>query len=69
MVWQGSLCELTGNAFSTDTHSGNVDLTSIVPFLGKSQLQILSLVTSTILALAHTSTSWAVTERILLRDE
>ena len=49
--------------------SGNLDLPPYLPFLGKSQLQILSFFTSAILALSHIFTSWAVTERVLLRDE
>lgn len=51
------------------TNSGNVDLTHVLFFLGNTQLQILSFLTSFLLATAHFSTSWAVTERILLRDE
>lgn len=51
------------------TYSGNVDLTHILFFLGNTQLQILSFLTSFLLATAHFSTSWAVTERVLLRDE
>lgn len=51
------------------TRRGNVDLTHILRWLGRTQLQILSFLTSMLLALAHTSTSWAVTERVLLRDE
>jgi solute carrier family 45 protein 1/2/4 len=48
---------------------GSVDLTKVLGWLGKTQLQILSLLTCLVLVLAHTSTSWAVTERVLLRDE
>ncbi|KAL7422583.1 hypothetical protein Q5752_003231 [Cryptotrichosporon argae] len=48
---------------------GNVDLTPYLPFLGRSQLQILSFLTSAVLAVAHALTSWAVTERVLLRDD
>ena len=49
--------------------SGNLDLPPVFPWLGKSQLQILSFITSAILLVAHAFTSWAVTERVLLRDE
>lgn len=49
--------------------SGNLDLPPMLPWLGKTQLQILSFVTSAILMVAHGFTSWAVTERVLLRDE
>jgi solute carrier family 45 protein 1/2/4 len=48
---------------------GALDLPPVLPFLGKSQLQILSFITSAILIVAHTFTSWGVTERVLLRDE
>ncbi|WRT68682.1 uncharacterized protein IL334_005661 [Kwoniella shivajii] len=48
---------------------GNLDLPPVLPFLGKSQLQILSFMTSAILMISHTFTSWAVSERVLLRDD
>lgn len=54
---------------AANQHSGNLDLPPYLPFLGKTQLQILSFVTSLILLTAHSFTSWAVTERVLLRDD
>ncbi|WVQ80005.1 hypothetical protein IAT38_002106 [Cryptococcus sp. DSM 104549] len=48
---------------------GNLDLPPVLPFLGKTQLQILSFITSAILMVSHTFTSWAVSERVLLRDD
>ena len=79
VVSQASLCEFEAkdraasghmsNSDSLTCHSGNLDLPPYFPFLGKSQLQILSFITSAILLLCHIFTSWAVTERILLRDE
>ncbi|ORY32115.1 major facilitator superfamily domain-containing protein [Naematelia encephala] len=48
---------------------GGLNLQPVLPFLGKTQLQILSFITSSILLLTHTFTSWAVTERVLLRDD
>lgn len=51
------------------TGRGNLDLPPVFPWLGKNQLQILSFITSVILLVAHAFTSWAVTERVLLRDE
>ncbi|WWC90419.1 uncharacterized protein L201_005354 [Kwoniella dendrophila CBS 6074] len=48
---------------------GNLDLPPVLPFLGKTQLQILSFMTSAILIISHTFTSWAVSERVLLRDD
>ena len=70
----GSLCE-SGLAPSwgwggrAANPRGNLDLPPALPFLGKTQLQILSFITSAILMVAHGFTSWAVTERVLLRDE
>ncbi|BEJ17284.1 hypothetical protein CspHIS471_0606850 [Cutaneotrichosporon sp. HIS471] len=65
-AWAGRMAGVGGVA---GFFVGNVDLTTILRWLGHTQLQILSFLTSTILALAHTSTSWAVTERVLLRDD
>ncbi|OCF75727.1 solute carrier family 45, member 1/2/4 [Kwoniella mangroviensis CBS 8886] len=48
---------------------GNLDLPPVLPFLGRTQLQILSFMTSAILVISHTFTSWAVSERVLLRDD
>ncbi|OXG19816.1 solute carrier family 45, member 1/2/4 [Cryptococcus neoformans Ze90-1] len=48
---------------------GNLDLAPVLPFLGKTQLQILSFLTSTVLMVTHSFTSWAVSERVLLRDD
>lgn len=48
---------------------GNLDLVPYLGFLGKTQIQILSFITSAVLLLSHTFTSWAVKERVLLRDE
>ncbi|KAK8854544.1 hypothetical protein IAR55_003283 [Kwoniella newhampshirensis] len=48
---------------------GNLDLPPVLGFLGNTQLQILSFLTSAILMITHTFTSWAVSERVLLRDD
>ncbi len=56
-------------SINASPRSGNLDLPPYLPFLGNSQLQILSFVTSAILLTCHIFTSWAVTERVLLRDE
>jgi solute carrier family 45 protein 1/2/4 len=48
---------------------GNLDLVPVLSFLGKTQIQILSFLTSAVLVMTHTFTSWAVNERVLLRDE
>ncbi|CAK9784376.1 hypothetical protein CC85DRAFT_288519 [Cutaneotrichosporon oleaginosum] len=65
-AWAGRMAGVGGVA---GFFVGNIDLTTILRWLGNTQLQILSFLTSTLLALAHTSTSWAVTERVLLRDD
>jgi len=51
------------------TNRGNLDLVPVFPFLGGSQIQILSFLTSVLLLITHGFTSWAVTERVLLKDE
>lgn len=68
---QAFLCKLTllREVSKLTTNRGNLDLPPYLPFLGKTQLQILSFLTSSILMITHTFTSWAVTERVLLRDE
>jgi solute carrier family 45 protein 1/2/4 len=48
---------------------GNLNLVPVFPFLGGSQIQILGFLTSALLLATHGFTSWAVTERVLLRDE
>ncbi|KAG8871456.1 hypothetical protein FRB98_000773, partial [Tulasnella sp. 332] len=47
---------------------GNVDLTKSLPWLGKTQLQVLSVLTSLSLMGAHGITSAGVTEKVLLKD-
>ena len=61
--------EATGWGRADPSHRGNLDLPPVLPFLGRTQLQILSFLTSAILMSAHFFTSWAVNERVLLRDE
>jgi solute carrier family 45 protein 1/2/4 len=53
----------------SDLNRGNLDLPPYLPFLGKTQLQILAFITSLILLFCHIFTSCATTERVLLRDE
>ncbi|WWD19321.1 hypothetical protein CI109_103779 [Kwoniella shandongensis] len=48
---------------------GNLDLPPVLGFLGNTQLQILSFLTSAMLMISHTFTSWAVSERVLFRDD
>lgn len=48
--------------------SGNVDLTKTFPFLGKTQLQVLSVLTSLSLMGAHGVTLASVSEKVLLKD-
>jgi hypothetical protein len=46
--------------------SGNVDLTKIFPFLGNTQLQVLSVIASFLLLGSHVVMAILVKERILL---
>lgn len=47
---------------------GNINLVSILPFLGTTQLQVLSFLTSVLLMATHGLTAYSVKERVLLRD-
>lgn len=47
---------------------GNIDLTKILPFLGKTQLQVLCVLTGASLIGAHGMTSVSVTEKVLVSD-
>ena len=47
---------------------GNINLPSILPFLGKSQLQVLSVVVSLLLLGGHLVTAGLVKERVLLKN-
>lgn len=42
---------------------------NIFPFLGKTQLQVLSFLTSVILMATHGLTAYSVKERVLFRDK
>lgn len=68
-IFRVSSAQIIPRANDELTVSGNLDLQPVLPFLGKTQLQILSFITSAILLGCHACTSWAVTERVLLRDE
>lgn len=48
---------------------GNINLLSLFPFLGKTQLQVLSFLTSVVLMVTHGLTAYSVKERVLLRDK
>lgn len=58
-------CTLTRRSFG----SGNINLLAIFPFLGKTQLQVLSFLTSVVLMATHGLTAYSVKERVLLRDK
>ncbi|GAA96644.1 uncharacterized protein L969DRAFT_54596 [Mixia osmundae IAM 14324] len=47
---------------------GNIDLVKLLPLFGSSQLQILSILASFFLIVAHCITAFAVSERVLLQD-
>ena len=49
--------------------SGNVDLTRILPFLGNTQLEVLSVVVSLLLLAGHLIMAIMVKERVLLKTE
>jgi solute carrier family 45, member 1/2/4 len=46
--------------------SGGIDMTSILPFLGKTELQVLSVLGATILVATHLTTAAFVKERTLI---
>lgn len=46
--------------------SGNVDMTRVLPFLGNTELQILSAFSSIVLVGTHAVTAYLVKERVLL---
>jgi hypothetical protein len=79
-VWNGFFGRILGvslrqKGFSsrgTDDNlsfSGNINLLNIFPFLGKTQLQVLSFLTSVILMATHGLTAYSVKERVLFRDK
>ncbi|KDQ54090.1 hypothetical protein JAAARDRAFT_136172 [Jaapia argillacea MUCL 33604] len=45
---------------------GNIDLTAIFPMLGKTQLEVLSIITITLLIIPHLTMSYCVKEKVLL---
>lgn len=51
-----------------DFNSGNVDLPRILPFLGRTQLQVLSVVVSVLFLVGHLVMAVFVKERVLLND-
>jgi hypothetical protein len=48
---------------------GNIDLPSILPFLGRTQLEVLAVICSLLLVLTHGITSYFVSEKVLLKDK
>jgi len=61
----GATCSTGSNV---DFNSGNVDLPRILPFLGRTQLQVLSVVVSFLLLAGHLVMAVFVKERVLLKD-
>lgn len=63
-------CDFRGSVTVAETiRRGNINLLSLFPFLGKTQLQVLSFLTSTTLMVTHGLTAYSVKERVLLRDK
>lgn len=54
---------------SYTSSSGNVDLTKIFPFLGNTQLQVLSVIASLLLLGSHLVMAVVVKEKILLSSK
>jgi hypothetical protein len=48
--------------------SGNVDIRRALPFLGNTQLQALTLLTTVVLVGTHGLTTYSVKERVLISD-
>jgi len=61
----GATCTTGSNV---DFNSGNVDLPRILPFLGRTQLQVLSVVVSFLLLAGHLVMAVFVKERVLSKD-
>jgi hypothetical protein len=71
-VWSGSSCSCPSSPHSLTTNnngSGNIDLTRVFPFLGGTQLEVLSVVVSLMLLLGHVMMAGLVKERILLKSD
>ncbi|PPQ98305.1 hypothetical protein CVT26_013500 [Gymnopilus dilepis] len=47
---------------------GNIDLPDMLPFLGKTQLEVLAVIVSFLLLAVHLLMAWAVKERVLLKS-
>ena len=50
------------------SNSGNIDLLHNLPFLGNSQLQVLSVIVSLLLLAGHLIMAGLVEERVLVKD-
>ncbi|KIL68411.1 hypothetical protein M378DRAFT_120453 [Amanita muscaria Koide BX008] len=48
---------------------GNINLRNILPFLGKTQLEVLSVIVSVLLLSGHVLMSFLIKERVLLKDD
>lgn len=58
----------SAQAFLIKSFRGNIDLTRLLPFLGKTQLEALSVVVSLLLLGCHLLTAGSVKEKILLKS-
>ncbi|KAJ9099137.1 hypothetical protein QFC21_004016 [Naganishia friedmannii] len=64
-AWAG---RMFGTGSLAGFYVGNINLLAIFPILGKTQLQVLSFLTSIALMVTHGLTAYSVKERVLLRD-
>lgn len=72
-VWLVFLCESDGWSLCSPkltqlAFSGNINLPRLLPFLGKSQLQVLSIVVSGLLLAGHCVMAIFVKEKVLLKS-
>lgn len=71
-VLQGTLCKVITAAlwlWLTSRDSGNVDMTKVFPFLGSTQLEVLSVVGAFLLLIAHLATAYCVTEKVVVSSK
>jgi solute carrier family 45, member 1/2/4 len=55
--------------FFCDATSGNLDIPSIIPFLGETQLEGLTVIVSLLLLCCHLITAFMVREKVLLKPD
>ena len=50
----------------TACSSGNLDMTKVLPFLGNTELEVLSVVGAFLLVLTHAATAYCVKEKVVV---